>query len=59
MTKHADPKTILRFLTIVAVISLLVLSGAGPLAAAEKKKKSRKNFIPSQSVTNKHINIHE
>ena len=43
MNGQTNPRTILRLLTIVAVITLLVLSGAGPLAAAEKKKKSRKN----------------
>ena len=34
MNGHTNPKTILRLLTIVLVVSLLVLSGAGPLAEA-------------------------
>ena len=59
MNGQTNPKTILRLLTIIAVVSLLVLSGAGPLAAAEKKKKSPKNFIPSAAVGKKLVKIQE
>ncbi|MAI79188.1 MAG: hypothetical protein CL917_09625 [Deltaproteobacteria bacterium] len=54
------PASVLRALTVFLVIGFLAFSGAAPLDAAEKKKKkSRKNFIPSESVGKKLMKIQE
>ena len=60
MIHPTKKSSVLRIATILLVVVGLLFAGAAPAVSAEKKKRSsRKNFIPSESVGRKLLKIQE